>query len=224
MVDVYAVILAGGQSRRLGGVAKAGLEIGGVTLLQRTLDAALTLVAPSSFLAGAIDSTIDLAPEQNSERFCSGAFVVGPQELIAGWLRDEARPSVMIVQEAPPFAGPAAGLAAALDEVPEAASHILLLSCDMPQVQEVVAELVAAFDGDEAGVIAIDGGKAQYLAGIYPAGPLRLAVAEARGAHRLNNASVRSLLVRLKLNECLVSPGSTADVDTWEDAARFGIN
>jgi molybdopterin-guanine dinucleotide biosynthesis protein A len=52
-----AVILAGGSGRRLGGVDKAALTIGGATLLDRTLDAveaatAVVCVGPERLLGG----------------------------------------------------------------------------------------------------------------------------------------------------------------------------
>ena len=37
-----AVVLAGGTAARMGGVDKASIEIGGVTLLERTLAATMT--------------------------------------------------------------------------------------------------------------------------------------------------------------------------------------
>ena len=55
-----------------------------------------------------------------------------------------------------------------------------------------------------------------------------LAVAPAaltRALHELPtvvDAAVRDLLARLDLTEVAVPDGSTDDIDTWDDAARFG--
>jgi molybdopterin-guanine dinucleotide biosynthesis protein A len=47
---VDAIVLAGGEASRLGGVDKAGLVVGGRTLLQRTLDA--TVAASTTVIVG----------------------------------------------------------------------------------------------------------------------------------------------------------------------------
>jgi len=212
-----AVILCGGRSTRLGGVPKAGLTVEGETLLARTVRAAKAAVATG----------------EDRERDVRIA-VVGPATSIAAWL-GPVPDGVLAVQEDPPFAGPAAGIAAGLAALGGNDGHVLVLACDMPRVVEAVQALLAALaegrtandgtvkDRPGEGVVAVDGGRSQPLAAIYPLAPLREAVAAARAAHRLHNASVFSLLARVNTKDCAVPQGSTADIDTWDDARLAGI-
>ena len=64
-------------------------------------------------------------------------------------------------------------------------------------------------------------GRRQPLLGVYGAEALASAVRERGSA--IQNLSVRALLSALDLAEVPVPPGSTDDIDTWTDAAEFGI-
>lgn len=213
-VPLQALILAGGKSRRLGGVPKAGLLVEGQTLLARTVEAAARVVSaqvPMAQGGGAVEG---------------GIAVVGPVEKVAGWLAgSEARELAALVQEDPPFSGPAAGIAAGLEALAGMTGHVLVLACDMPRAGEVARTLLVALADctPGQGVMAVADGRRQPLAAIYPLPGLRAAVAAARAAHRLENASVFSLLASLNMNECAVPSGLTADIDTWEDARAQGI-
>lgn len=215
---MQAVILAGGRSKRLGGVAKATLLVDGVTLLARTVDAAASAIG------------VQAPPGENHGGKIAGAaaasttsriVVVGPDGPVEG-LRG---PHVQLVREDPPFAGPAAGIAAGAAALDGAQGHVLVLACDMVHVAELVPLLVAGLSGcgPLEGVMAVDGGRRQPLAAIYPWPPLREAIAQARAAHRLQNASVFSLLASVMIKECAVPAGMTADIDTWDDARIHGI-
>jgi molybdopterin-guanine dinucleotide biosynthesis protein A len=191
-----AVVLAGGRSSRLGGTAKARLVIEGSTLVTRTVDAA------------------------------SGARRV----VVVG---EETVPGTIHAREIPEFGGPAAAIAAGLNALFAAdpirpADRVLVLACDMPLVADVVPALLAAFDENTPhidtvdGIIAVDpGGRRQYLAGVYSARALRHAVERNRDS--LMGLSVRALLEGLTLREIVAPGNSTADIDTWSDAAEFGI-
>jgi molybdopterin-guanine dinucleotide biosynthesis protein A len=201
-----ALILAGGRSSRLGGVPKQHLLFRGATLLERSLDAA------------------------------SGArrtVVVGPDP---GRLPE----GVLSCREQPEFAGPAAAIAAGLEVLSRAgreAEYTLVLACDMPLVSDAVARLSSALAAELAGggagrpdvVMAAsdDGspqGRAQPLAGFYRTAGLKKAVHELAARGALINGSVRSLLASLDVQLVTVSAASTADVDTWDDAAALGIS
>lgn len=193
-----ALILAGGRSSRLGGMPKQSLVYDGGTLLERALQAA----------SGA-----------------SRRVVVGPDP---GTLP----PGVLCCREDPPFAGPAAAIAAGLAAL--AGSHVtvapaftLVLACDMPRAEAAVARLVAelAAPGKAPdGVVAVSGdGRMQPLAGFYHTVVLQKAVDALTDSGALVNASVRVLLASLDLQLVTVPAGSTADVDTWDDATALGI-
>jgi len=237
---MQAVILAGGLSRRLGGVPKAGLTVGGITLLARTVEAALALIDSEGPGRDARPECEGPECEDPGRATAPAVAVVGPAELLAPWLGPLAG-RVVFARENPPYSGPAAGLAAGLAELAGAlpgasgarprapagadGGHVLVLACDMPQASELVRFLAAGLEGDDpgTGVMAVDGGRRQPLAAIYPLGPLRAAVDAARASHRLSNASVFSLLASVNTKECAVPPGLTADIDTWEDARMHGI-
>ena len=199
-----ALILAGGRSSRLGGVPKQHLLFRGATLLERSLGAA------------------------------SGArrtVVVGPDP---GRLPD----GVLSCREQPGFAGPAAAIAAGLEVLSrdgEGGEYTLVLACDMPLVADAVARLSSALAAERAEgsrkpdvVMAAsdDGtpeGRAQPLAGFYRTAGLKQAVHDLAARGALINGSVRSLLASLDVQLVTVPAASTADVDTWDDAAALGI-
>lgn len=241
MVAVVAIILAGGLSRRLGGVPKAGLLQNGKTLLARTVDGAARamdpMVAQPTDRASA-QPTVKSTPAGGGVAPGPRIAVVGPEDRTREWLADaESNGDVVFVQEDPPFSGPAAGIAAGLAARAALATqpvhpasgtdtrHVLVLACDMPRAGEVAALLTAelAGCGAESGIMAVDDGRKQPLAGIYPLKALQSSVAAARQTDRLQNASVFSLLASVNIKECVVPVGLTADIDTWQDARAQGI-
>ncbi|MFP5310921.1 MAG: molybdenum cofactor guanylyltransferase, partial [Actinomycetes bacterium] len=74
------------------------------------------------------------------------------------------------------------------------------------------------------GVMARAGdGTQQPLAGFYDTAGLTRACKDLAAGGRLVNGSVRALLANLDVQLVTVPSGSTADVDTWDDAAMLGI-
>lgn len=193
-MDVDAIVLAGGRSRRLGGADKARLQCDGVTLLA---------------------STIAAAPQARR------TVVVGPDS-------SEPLPAdVLMAREQPPFGGPAAAIAAGLRRLNEhvpAPDAVLVLACDMPHIDLAVPLLLEALasDPNTDGTIATDtAGQAQPLAAAYRFAPLAAAITT--HADQLNGLAVRQLVADLTLTPVVVPAGSTADVDTWDDAAALGV-
>ncbi|MES2092712.1 MAG: NTP transferase domain-containing protein [Actinomycetota bacterium] len=142
--------------------------------------------------------------------------VVGPAAVPAG---------VLVTQEDPPFGGPAAAIAAGINAIaPETpADFVLVLAADLPNSAAAVVELLGRASEGADGVVATDdSGRRQPLLGLYRAGPLTEAVlAQGPG---IRNLSVRALLSPLDLVEVTVPDGTTDDIDTWADAAGFGIS
>ena len=131
---------------------------------------------------------------------------------------------VLVTREEPPFGGPAAAIGAGLDALGIASSHeyVLLLACDVPNSALAVDTLLTLADEGADGVLAIDtAGRRQPLLGLYRSGPLAAAV-RGRGSD-IQNLSVHALLSPLDLGEIRVPEGSTEDIDTWADAASFGV-
>jgi molybdopterin-guanine dinucleotide biosynthesis protein A len=196
-----AIILAGGRSSRLAGVPKQHLVLHGATLLQHALAAA----------SGA-RRTVVVGPDPG----------VLPQDVLS-------------CREQPEFAGPAAAIAAGLDALAKGGDglgYTLVLACDMPLVSDAVTMLHTAMapgEGREPDAVLArtdDGtpdGRVQPLAGFYRTGPLKKAVQNLAARGALINGSVRSLLASLDVQLVTVPAASTADVDTWDDAAALGI-
>jgi molybdopterin-guanine dinucleotide biosynthesis protein A len=197
--DFDALILAGGRSARLGGVPKQGLTYDGETLLRRSVAAA----------GGA-----------------RAVVVVGPN---AG----ETPAGTLSCREEPPFGGPAAAIVAGLAALEKAGGTrpplTLVLACDMPNVRRAVAALRAGLgaagpDSERDGVVAVsEDGRRQPLVGFYSTAALQRSAMELAANGALHNGSVRALLASLDLKPVAVPAGSTADVDTWDDAATLGV-
>ena len=194
-MDFDAVVLAGGRGSRLGGISKAQLQRDGVSLLALALRAT----------AGA-----------------RNVVVVGDVESTHGY---------RVARENPPYAGPVAAIAAGLAELaPESSPFTLILACDIPDSASAVlllrasaANLTSVDSATTTGidaVIAIDeDDQEQYLLAIYSTGVLARRLASII----VNDASMRQLTHGMAFDRVLVPSGSTADVDTWADAATLGV-
>ncbi|WP_030752602.1 NTP transferase domain-containing protein [Streptomyces griseus] len=197
-----AVVLAGGAARRLGGVDKPGVRVGGRPLLDRVLAA------------------------------CAGArrtVVVGdprPTVRPVRWTREErARSGPLAALDAGVTAllSPA-GAGTATAGAPEA---LLVLSADLPflddaTVRRLLAALDAAPDADAA-LFTDPGGRDQPLVAAYRTAPLRRALDGIRQAHRgLDDLPLRLLgegLRSVRVPADPERPLASFDCDTWEDIA-----
>ncbi|MGC5171369.1 NTP transferase domain-containing protein [Micromonospora sp. DT81.3] len=164
----------------------------------------LLTVGGTGLLRGALDAAI--AAE------CSPIVVAGPT------LLDD--PTVRWVREQPPFGGPVAGILAALPAV-DGAETVLVLAADLPRAQDAVPYLLAAAalaPWADGLCLADDGGRPQWLTGLYRTAALR------EGAARMTDAgagaSMRELLSDLEIGTVRAPGGIAADVDTWQDLIR----
>lgn len=206
-----AIVLAGGRSSRLSGVPKSQLVWHGTTLLQNTVGVALHAGARHVIVVGP-----DAAGPDAAGLDAAGQDAPG---------RD---PRVRFMREDPPFGGPAAAVAAgasALDSSQSTADVVLVLACDMPEVSGAVSMLVGSLPlRSGQGALMLDSaGMRQPLAAVYSRRALADAVDGFRASDTLDGASMRSLISSLDLLELTDPDGSTRDVDTWTDAAAFGI-
>jgi molybdopterin-guanine dinucleotide biosynthesis protein A len=208
-----AVILAGGRSSRLGGEPKALLRYNGQTLLRRTL---------------------------NSVRAARRIAVVGPDELrveLDAFIDAEPEAAVVMTREDPPFSGPAAGIGAAINVLRRGiakddnggaafrAPLTLIFACDMPALGTLPRLLLDAAERNPAVqlVLPVDAdGRTQPLASCIDSAALDAAVA-GYGPAGLAGMPVRKLLEGLESLTLPLASTATADVDTWDDAQRFGI-
>lgn len=137
-------------------------------------------------------------------------IVVGPPQPVPG--------DVVVVREQPPGGGPVAALRAGLPEV--ATDVVALLAGDLPFLSAaLIADLRAALAAD--GVLVVDdGGRDQYLLGLWRTAALRAALPTDGGA-----VPLRRVLARLRVDRIrpLVPPGTPPpwlDCDTPADLAR----
>ncbi|MER6477516.1 DUF6457 domain-containing protein [Streptomyces filamentosus] len=197
-----AVVLAGGAARRLGGVDKPGVRVGGRPLLDRVLAA------------------------------CAGArrtVVVGdprPTVRPVRWTREErARSGPLAALDAGVTALlPSTDAGTATDGAPEV---LLALSADLPflgdaTVRRLLAALDAAPDA-EAALFTDPEGRDQPLVAAYRTAPLRRALDGIRRAHQgLDDLPLRLLGERLRPVRVPADPEeplASFDCDTWEDIA-----
>ncbi|MEV4894434.1 NTP transferase domain-containing protein [Nonomuraea sp. NPDC055795] len=180
-MEYDAVILAGGAARRLGGVDKPGLSVGGRSLLE--------IVAAAVPDAGRV-------------------IVVGPER---------PAPRARYVLEEPRGGGPVPALRAGLDEV--LAPWVALLAGDMPLLRAAhVTALYDAASGGRGAVLVDDGGREQWLAGVWRAGVLR----EALGGY--DGRSLRGLLGPLEPVRVALPGRPWFDCDTMDDLEEAHMN
>lgn len=195
-----AVVLAGGAGRRLGGVDKAAVAVGGRRLIDRVLGA-----------CGEAGRTVVVGPRRATER-------------VVRWAREEPPgggplPALAAgLAELGPESGPGPG-----HEV------VLVLAADLPFLTaDAVQALIAALDGapDVAdgldGVVLTDaGGRDQPLAAAYRVEALRRELALLTTEHgSLAGLPLRLLTVELTLRRIADPTGEASfDCDTWEDVA-----
>nr|WP_276512059.1 NTP transferase domain-containing protein [Microbacterium thalassium] len=160
------------------------------------------------------ETLLDAAIAAVRDAGASDVVAVGP---------DRGR-DVTWVREDPPFAGPAAAVVAGLDALATEPEWVYVLACDLPNVRAAVpflAEAAALVPADTDGVCLADAtSRPQWLTGVYRTRALRAAASALPGAGR--DAPVRALTADLAV-AALADPGAlSADVDTWDDAARHG--
>lgn len=129
-----------------------------------------------------------------------------------------ARPGVEFVLEDPPFGGPVAGIAAAVEAIDSTNAEAYLLAGDLADPSTVIGLLREADLGDDGVALIDDEGWPQYLAGRYRVEALRRVLK--RGAR---DRSVKRTFAPLKLALVPASDLVVADLDTPEQARHAGV-
>ena len=172
-----------------------------------------------------------VAPFGRRSRGCPGRGGGGSRR------RGTCRPASSACREEPAFSGPAAAIAAGLAAAGRTRRtpfrFTLVLACDMPksrrrcrpwQMRCSSMNGRREFQQQPDGVVAVsEDGRLQPLAGFYSTAALQRSVADLAGKGSLINGSVMALLASLDVQPVAVPAGSTADVDTWDDAAALGV-
>lgn len=190
-----AILLAGGRAARLDGIDKPLLEVDGESLL----DAAIAAVRDAG--AGTV---VGVGPDR-------GRGII--------WARED-----------PPFGGPAAAVVTGVSALERAAAGsdlpdwTFVLACDQPHVRAAVrflAEACALVPEDTEGLCVADAAsRPQWLTGIYRTTVVRTAARALPDGGR--DAPVRALMTDLAIATLPGAGDLSADIDTWDDAARFG--
>ncbi|GAA4351461.1 molybdenum cofactor guanylyltransferase [Angustibacter luteus] len=183
---------------------------------RRILDVVVVLAGGGSRRLGHDKLAARLDGVSVLDRLLAGVRGAAPDVpvLVVGARRATSVP-VRWVREEPPGGGPVAGLARALDEVPDEAV-LAVLAGDQPFAGAALPALLAAWPAQDDGVCAVDdGGRRQPLLALYRAGALRAAVGPSPVGR-----SMRSVLAGLALVEVAVPEPLLLDVDTEADLDR----
>ena len=131
----------------------------------------------------------------------------------------EVPPGVLKTREKPAYGGPVAGLAAGLALLAAPAPWIVVLASDLPDAEAAVEVLLRNDPPEDCdGVCLLDAdGRLQWLLGVY-----RAKVLVRRVADRGDITALYRLLEPLKLVGIDPQGANVGDVDTPEDAARYG--
>ncbi|WP_276356398.1 molybdenum cofactor guanylyltransferase [Cohnella caldifontis] len=194
-----AVILAGGQGRRMGGVNKALLTWGQETFLERLL--------------------------QECRAWTDDIVIVGSTNESAGILK-ESLPDVRIVSDLYPGEGPMAGLHAGLSAV--SGDIAWVLACDQPLASREAAALLLdrlSREPEAMAALPVLSGRPQPLHAVYRKDVARLAdTLLQQGERRLSSLLSRVPWIPVEPATFLrngIQPIFADDVDTPEDYARL---
>ncbi|KAA6224096.1 molybdenum cofactor guanylyltransferase [Streptomyces albofaciens JCM 4342] len=213
------MVPAGGAARRLGGVDKPGLSVGGRSLLDRVLDACAdaataVVVGPPRPTARPVIQALEDPPGG------------GPLAALDAGLRHTTAPVVLVLSADLPFlTGATVRALRAAVEAGEGAEGVE--RADGVEGTEGVEGAEGAEGRVDAALLRDAEGKDQPLVAAYRAEPLRRALAAVRAERgTLAGQPLRALLAHLSPRR-VPDPTSTAsfDCDTWEDieAARARI-
>lgn len=197
-MTVNAIILTGGRSRRFDGVHKPGVEVDGRSTISRIFQ---------SVRGAAADAEV---------------WVAGP----ADGLTEAEQKGVRVVREEPEFAGPLAGVAAAVAAMPteadfsaerefpaDTADVTLVLAGDMPLITAGhLGELISACRATGRPATGTDDrGKTQFLCAAWPTRLLRARLAEIGDP---TDGPVKLLFAGLEPVAVAVDPEVVSDFDT----------
>ncbi|MGH7126850.1 MAG: molybdenum cofactor guanylyltransferase MobA [Stellaceae bacterium] len=143
-MTIAGVLLAGGQSRRMGGGDKCLLPLGGKPILAHVIERARPQVA-----------ALALNANGDATRFAAFGLPVVPDGIVG-------------------FAGPLAGILAGLDWAAAAVpgvTHVASFATDAPFLpRDLVPRLVAAVDGHHELAAAASRGRTHPVFGLWPVG------------------------------------------------------
>lgn len=221
------IVLGGGEGRRLGGVSKPDLLLGGRRLLDRVLDAGsgcapLVVVAPDSVeVPSGVLRTLEDPPAGGPVAGIAAGLALlraHEEEQSAGDLgngsADGPRDVLVVACDLPGAAGFIGPLQAARAKLAERRTPEVSSGPDGSSGPDARADVHAACDGV---IAAHSDGRRELLAVLADRAALEASIREGGARDR----SVRSLLAPLALESVLVPEVAMEDVDTWEQHAAW---
>ncbi|HET8589207.1 MAG TPA: NTP transferase domain-containing protein [Nakamurella sp.] len=194
------IVLAGGAGRRLGGVDKAEVRIGGRSLLERALAAGAgrptVVVGPPRDLPPGVLSAQEDPPGGGPAAGVVAGFAA-LRELLSRADGDEGVPALVGIL--------------AVDQPGVGADTLRRLA-------EAVRAGHSAAPHRPGGAVLVHRGRRQYAAGVFPVGALDWAVRQRRSWH---GVALRSLVGGIVAAEVPAIGDEALDVDTDEDLARW---
>ena len=156
------------------------------------------------------------------QQACDAVAPHAQQIVVAGQPRHISHHQARFVPEDPPFGGPVAGIAAALEAIPHD-DQVIVIAGDLVRPEAAVARLLRAADALEEAdgvVLADQDGRAQYLTALYRTAALRLAIGDQR---QVRDLSVRGRLSALRCVLLAAEDEIIDDVDTPDKATALGL-
>lgn len=123
------------------------------------------------------------------------------------------------LRENPPFSGPAAAIATGVEHV--TTNLVAVLAADLPLIDaHTIRALIDALGRADCAVAVDPTGRVQYLTAVWRTRALAQVVSAAEVAHR----PARTLYDRCEWVPVHLEQATTADIDTYADAQRFGVH
>lgn len=199
-----AIVLAGGAGRRLGGVDKPALRVGGGTLLERVLVAVgpvpTVVVGPPRSLPEGVFSAREEPPGSGPAAALAAGWAVLDEALATRTRDDQGTDG-----------------AAARDR-----ALVAVLAADLPALTARTLRALAAAvpaDGSADGAVLTDlEGRRQDLVGVWRRDALGGALAQRA---EWVGAPLRAVFAPLRAVELVDERGAAADIDTPEDLRRW---
>lgn len=169
----------------------------------------------SSRMGGAHKPALEVGGRSVVDRVIAAVRAAEPhaEVIVAGAADGVTDPRVRVVREDPPFAGPVAGVAAALAAVDAADRTVVILAGDMPSLSP--GALRALIDAPGVAVAHTD--RPQPLCAAWPEPVLRAALARLGDPA---NAAMRALMRGVDVMHVPVDPAAVDDIDTPDDLTR----
>ncbi|WP_444546051.1 molybdenum cofactor guanylyltransferase [Virgisporangium aurantiacum] len=223
------MVLAGGAGRRLGGAAKPTLAVGGTPMLARVLAAVddadgRVVVGPGS-LGLIVPPGVRVIQEEPAGGGPVAALAAGLAELAAGTAGTGTAGTGMT---GPGTAGPGTagpGTAGPGTAGPGTAEPdvVVVLAADLPLLtQEAVEALLLALGDHDGAVFVDDGGRRQWLCGVWRSAALSERLAALAASGPLGGRAMRELVAPLRVVGVPVGGGRRPpwyDCDTPADLA-----